>query len=398
MFEKITAAPPDAILGLSEAFKKDANPNKINLGVGVYKDAYGNTPILATAKKAEQMLLSSESSKSYLPIDGNASYDAAAQALILGPDHEIVASGRAVTVQTPGGTGALRVAGDFIAKNLPGACIWLSAPTWPNHPAVFTAAGVEQRSYPYFNKATNDVDFEAMLNTIKQIPAGDILLLHGCCHNPTGVDLSLAQWKQVGDVIAENGVIPLVDFAYQGFANGIDEDASGLRELCRPGAELLIASSFSKNFGLYNERVGALTVVAGNAESAQTALSQVKIAVRRNYSNPPAHGGAIVATVLTDPELRAAWEQELADMRDRVNTMRGLFVETLNEKGVTQDFSFIAGQRGMFSFSGLNPEQVQALRDKYAIYIVGSGRINVAGMTEANMDYLCTAIADVLEG
>lgn len=396
MFEKITAAPPDAILGLSEAFKSDPNPNKMNLAVGVYKDAYGNTPILATAKKAEQMLLSSESSKSYLPIDGNAAYDAAAQRLLLGSEHEIVVSGRAVTVQTPGGTGALRVAGDFIAKNLPGACIWLSVPTWPNHPAVFTAAGVELKTYPYFDKATNSIDFDAMLDAVKQIPAGDILLLHGCCHNPTGVDLSLEQWAQVGDVIAENGLIPLVDFAYQGFANGIEEDAAGLRELCRPNAELLIASSFSKNFGLYNERVGALTVVASNAEAAQTALSQVKIAVRRNYSNPPAHGGAIVATVLTDPELRAQWEQELTDMRERVNTMRGLFVETLNEKGVEQDFSFIAGQRGMFSFSGLNSEQVQALRDKYAIYIVGSGRINVAGMTEANMDYLCSAIADVL--
>ena len=396
MFEKITAAPPDAILGLSEAFKSDPNPNKINLGVGVYKDANGNTPILATAKKAEQMLLSSEKSKSYLPIDGNASYDAATQKLILGADHEIVAGGRAATVQTPGGTGALRVAADFIANNLPGARIWLSAPTWPNHPDVFTAAGVEQKSYPYFDKTSNSVDFAAMLDAVKQIPAGDILLLHGCCHNPTGVDLTLEQWAHVGDVIAENGVIPLVDFAYQGFANGIEEDAEGLRELCRPGAELLIASSFSKNFGLYNERVGALTVVAADAESAQTALSQIKVAVRRNYSNPPAHGGAIVATVLTDPELRAEWEQELTDMRERVNTMRGLFVETLNEKGVEQDFSFIAGQRGMFSFSGLNPDQVKALRDKYAIYIVGSGRINVAGMTEANMDYLCTAIADVL--
>jgi aspartate/tyrosine/aromatic aminotransferase len=290
----------------------------------------------------------------------------------------------------------LRVAADFIARMFPGARVWLSDPTWPNHPSVFKAAGLEVGVYPYFDAATNGVKFDAMLAAIRAMPAGDVLLLHGCCHNPTGADLTVAQWQQIADVVAERKLLPLIDFAYQGFGDGLEEDAAGMRLMCRPGQELLIASSFSKNFGLYNERVGALTLVANTTGAAELALGHLKLAIRANYSNPPSHGAAVVTTILRDPALRAQWEGEVTAMRDRINQMRHLFVETLNEKGVQQDFSFIAHQRGMFSFSGLTPDHVKALREQHAVYIVGSGRISVAGMTEGNMDALCTAIAAVL--
>ena len=397
MFEQFAPAPPDAILGLTEAFKKDPNPKKVNLGVGIYKDAQGRTPILVSVKRAEERILQEENTKNYLSIDGSPEYGAAVQELLFGADHEIIRSNRSITAQAPGGTGALRVAADFIATMFPGARVWLSDPTWPNHPSVFKAAGLTTAVYPYFDAANNGVAFAAMLAAIKQIPASDVVLLHGCCHNPTGADLSLAQWQEVAAVVAERKLLPLVDCAYQGFGDGLDDDAAGLRALCTQVDELLIASSFSKNFGLYNERVGALTLVARNADAAEKALGHIKIAIRANYSNPPAHGAAVVTTVLRDPALRAQWEAEVTEMRERINTMRHLFVETLNEKGVTRDFSFIANQRGMFSFSGLTPEHVKALREKHGVYIVGSGRISVAGMTEGNMDYLCTAIADVLK-
>jgi len=396
MFETFTPAPPDAILGLTEAFKKDPNPKKINLGVGVYKDEAGNTPILASVKEAERRILQSEKTKTYLPIEGPAAFNNATQSLLFGADHAIVTDKRAATAQAPGGTGALRLAADTLAKLTPGTRVWISNPTWPNHPSIFQAAGLEVKSYPYFDAKTNGVDFDAMLATIQTIPSGDVLLIHGACHNPTGVDLSPAQWEAVAAVAPARKLLPLVDFAYQGFADGLTEDAVGLRTLSRRVPEFMVASSYSKNFGLYSERVGALTVVAQAETDAQTLLSHIKAAARANFSNPPAHGSAIVATVLNDPALRAQWEAEVADMRTRINTMRHLFVETLNEKGVTRDFSFIARQRGMFSFSGLTPDQVKALRDDYAIYIVGSGRISVAGMTAAGMDYLCGAIADVL--
>jgi aspartate/tyrosine/aromatic aminotransferase len=398
MFEQVSPAPPDAILGLTEAFRKDPNPKKINLGVGVYKDAQGRTPVLTSVKRAEERLLQQEGTKSYLPIDGSPEYAGLVQELLFGKGHEALTSQRAVTVQAPGGTGALRVAADFVARLSPNARIWISGPTWPNHPNVFRAAGLALSTYPYFDAAHNGIHFEAMLSAIQQIPAGDVLLVHGCCHNPTGSDLTTAQWQQVAEVVAERKLLPLIDFAYQGFADGLNADAVGLLTMTRPGGELLVASSFSKNFGLYNERVGALTLVATNAAAAQNALSHLKQAIRANYSNPPSHGAAIVTTVLGDPALRRQWEAEVTEMRERINTMRHLFVEMLNEKGVTRDFSFIAQQRGMFSFSGLNNDQVKVLRDQYAIYIVGGGRINVAGMTEANMDYLCSAIAEVLKG
>lgn len=396
MFETFTPAPPDAILGLTEAFKKDPNPKKVNLGVGVYKDAQGRTPVLASVKRAEERILQSENTKNYLGIEGAPEYAAAVQELLFGAGHEVLTSRRAVTAQAPGGTGALRVAADFIARMFPGKRVWLSDPTWPNHPSVFKAAGLEVGVYPYFDAAANGVKFDAMLAAIKAMPAGDVLLLHGCCHNPTGADLTVAQWQQVADAVAERKLLPLVDFAYQGFGDGLEEDAAGMQAICRPGQEVLIASSFSKNFGLYNERIGALTLVANTPAAAELALGHVKLAIRANYSNPPAHGAAIVTTILRDPALRAQWEQEVAEMRDRINQMRHLFVETLNEKGVKQDFSFIANQRGMFSFSGLTPDHVKALREQFGVYIVGSGRISVAGMTAGNMDYLCEAIAAVL--
>lgn len=397
MFETINPAPEDSILGLTVAFQKDSNPNKINLGVGVYKDGNGQTPVLATVKEAEERLLRSEATKSYLPIDGLAAYAALSQQIVFGSGHDILAAGRAATVQTPGGTGALRVAADFVRRISPQATVWLSDPTWPNHPNVFASAALQVQTYPYFEAETNSVAFDRMMAALETIPTGDVLLLHACCHNPTGADLSPQQWQAVAAVCAERGILPLLDFAYQGFGDGLDEDATGVRFVAEQCRELLVAASYSKNFGLYNERVGALTLVAANSDAAEAAHSHLKICVRTNYSNPPAHGGQIVAEILGDPDLRQRWEAELADMRNRINDMRHLFVETLDEQGAGRDFSFIAQQRGMFSFSGLTPEQVQALRERHSVYVVGSGRINVAGMTEANVERLCSAIVDVLK-
>ncbi len=397
MFRTLPMAPADPILGLAEAFKNDPNPAKIDLSAGVYRDAAGRTPVFRAVKRAEERILRNETTKNYLSIQGSAEYAAAVQEMVFGAGHAILAQRRAVTAHTPGGTGALRVAGDFLHKLLPEKRIWVSQPTWPNHPGVFRAAGMEVKTYPYFDAARNDLDLAAMLATLAQIPEGDVVLLHGCCHNPTGVDPTPAQWEQIADVLAARKLLPLVDFAYQGLAEGIREDAAGLLTLCQRCPELLIASSFSKNFGLYNERVGALTLVAEDADAAAAALSQLKLCIRANYSNPPAHGAAIVATIWNDPELRAEWEGEVKAMRERINEMRSLFVEMLADKGVRSDFSYIARQRGMFSFSGLTPEQVATLRQRYSIYVIDSGRINVAGMTADNMDRLCQAIAEVME-
>ena len=396
MFETVKTAPADPILGLTEAFNQDPNPDKINLSVGVYKDGSGKTPVLATVKEAERRLLEGETTKSYLPMPGDPTYGALVQKLMFGDGHAIVAEGRGATAHCPGGTGALRVAGDYLHKLHPGSTIWMSDPTWANHPTVFKAAGMEVKSYAYRDPATNGLDFNAMLESLGQIPAGDVALLHGCCHNPTGIDPTVEQWSQIGQLLRSRGVLPLVDFAYQGLADGIEVDAAGLRALVEHVDQLLISSSFSKNFGLYRERTGALTIIGTTAEQAKTVMSQLKLVIRANYSNPPAHGGGIVMTVLEDPELRAKWELEVAEIRERINGMRHLFVDTLKAKGVTRDFSAIIQQRGMFSFSGLTKEQVGELREKHAIYIVGSGRINVAGMTEANMGRLCDAIVSVL--
>lgn len=396
MFETLEMAPADPILGLTAAFKEDTRPDRINLGVGVYKDGEGNTPVFDSVQRAEARVLDRQTTKDYLLISGAPEYASAVQALLFGPDHEIVTGQRAATVHVPGGTGGLRVAGDFVRKLFPRARIWLSDPTWANHPNVYRHAGVEVATYPYFDKEANDLDFTAMLDALSGIPSGDVVLLHGCCHNPTGIDPTPDQWAQIADVAGARGWIPLVDLAYQGLGDGIERDSAGLRSLCRPGAELMVSSSYSKNFGLYNERVGALTLVGSSSEAARALLSQVMICIRANYSNPPAHGAAIVTEVLNDSGLRSQWEGEVQQMRNRINRMRALFVDTLERKGVRRDFSFIARQRGMFSFSGLNSEQVDALRDEYSIYMVGSGRINVAGITEANVDYLCESIAAVL--
>jgi aspartate aminotransferase len=396
MFEKLELAPPDPILGLEEAFRRDPNPAKINLSVGVYKDAEGKTPIFQSVKKAEKFLLEKESSKNYLSIPGSAEYARAVQELVLGNTHPAVAEGRVVTAHTPGGTGALRVAADFLFKTGLAKRIWVSQPTWPNHPNVFRAAGLGVESYPYFDASTNTIAFDSMLAAIQQIPSGEVVLLHGCCHNPTGIDPTPDQWRQIADVVEQRHLLPLVDFAYQGLGEGIQEDALGVLALCRPGVELLIASSFSKNFGLYNERVGALTLAANSMAAAEAAFSQIKGSIRSNYSNPPFHGGAIVATIMQNPELRSEWESEVLAMRQRIKQMRRLFVNTLAKVNVQRDFSFIEKQSGMFSFSGLTKDQVLLLRSKFGIYIVDSGRINVAGMTEFNMEILCQAIAAVM--
>ncbi|QDU54330.1 amino acid aminotransferase [Aeoliella mucimassa] len=396
MFESVQAAPADPILGLTDAFRADPNPNKINLGVGVYQDSNGKTPALKCIQRATQWIAQAKTASSYLPIPGLAEYTAAVQQLAFGESHEVVTEGRAFTAQTPGGTGALRVVGDFLAQNFAGTTLWITDPTWANHANIFTAAGVSLAKLPYFDKATNSLAFGELIEALGKIPAGDAVLLHGCCHNPTGVDPTQEQWSQIADVMYAQKLLPILDFAYQGFGDGIEEDAVGLRTMAREGAELIVCSSFSKNFGLYNQRVGASTFVCADADRAKVVGSQVKRAIRSNYSNPPAHGARLVATVLADEALREEWHTELTRMRNRINGMRVLLVSKLKEKGVEGDFSFIERQRGMFSFSGLTKDQVLALREKHAIYIVDSGRINVAGITEVNVDRLTEAIADVV--
>ncbi|HDY7788857.1 amino acid aminotransferase [Vibrio vulnificus] len=396
MFEKVVAAPADPILGLTEEFKKDPRAEKINLGVGIYKTEQGETPVLATVKKAEAALVETEKTKSYLTIEGTAEYALAVQKLLFGADAELINAQRAKTAQAPGGTGALRVAGEFIKRQLGDVKIWISNPTWANHHGVFRAAGLETVEYAYYNPETKDKDFAAMLADLEKASAGDVVLLHGCCHNPTGIDPTAQEWEALAKLVADKGLLPLFDFAYQGFAKGVEEDAQGLRTFAKFNKEILVASSFSKNFGLYNERVGAFTLVAESQEIAETAFSQVKAIIRSIYSNPPAHGSAVVTHILNDAALRAKWEAEVAEMRDRIQEMRELFVATLKEEGVAADFSFIERQNGMFSFSGLNKDQVARLKEEFAIYIVGSGRISVAGMTKSNMGPLCKAIAAVL--
>ena len=396
MFENITAAPADPILGLADLFRADDRPGKINLGIGVYKDETGKTPVLTSVKKAEQYLLENETTKNYLSIDGLADFARCTQALLFGNDSPLISARRARTAQTPGGTGALRIAADFLATQTSVKRVWISNPSWPNHKNVFNAAGLEVCEYHYYDAANHTLDFEGMLASLSQVQPGDVVLFHGCCHNPTGIDPTAEQWQKLAEISQANGWLPLFDFAYQGFARGLDEDAEGLRIFAASHQELIVASSYSKNFGLYNERVGAITLVAADAGVAETAFSQVKYTIRANYSNPPAHGAAVVATILSNDALRTIWEQELSDMRQRIQRMRQLFVNTLAEKGAQRDFSFIIKQNGMFSFSGLTKEQVIRLREEFAVYAVNSGRVNVAGMTPDNMSALCEAIVAVL--
>ncbi|MDK4679757.1 amino acid aminotransferase [Kingella negevensis] len=395
-FDHIQAAPADPILGLGEAFKAEQRSEKVNLGIGVYKDAQGKTPILKAVKEAETRLLAQENTKNYLTIDGVAAYNAATQVLLFGENHEIIANKRAKTAQSLGGTGALRIAAEFIKHQSGAKKVWISAPTWPNHNAIFKAVGMEIADYRYYDKTTHSLDWDGLLADLAQAERGDVLLLHGCCHNPTGIDPTPEQWETLAKMSAEKGWLPLFDFAYQGFANGLEEDAYGLRAFAQHNPEMLIASSYSKNFGMYNERVGAFTLVAANEETAVRAFSQVKTIIRTLYSNPASHGGTTVAIVLQDAELKAQWEAELNEMRARIKAMRQKFVDLLKECGAEQDFSFIVQQNGMFSFSGLTAEQVDRLKDEFAIYAVRSGRINVAGITDDNIRYLCESIVKVL--
>ncbi len=397
MFEQITAAPADEILGINEAFQSDPDPAKINLSVGVYQNEQGLTPILACVKQAEEALLADEMSKGYLGITGHVSYCRRVSELLLGSQHPLIEARRVAAAQTPGGTGALRVAADFIRQSFPQARVWLSQPTWPNHPKIFAAAGVPVQSYPYYDAARFALDEDAMFESLSAIPEGDVLLLHGCCHNPTGVDLQPRHWEAIAQIAHARRLLPLVDFAYQGFGDGLEQDAKGLRILCEHVDELLICSSYSKNFGLYGERVGALTVISGAPESAASVVSQIKQCIRANYSNPPLHGAAIVARVLESPELQAAWQQELADMRDRIHGLRQAFARTMTELDSPVDFGFIVNQQGMFSFSGLSPQQVERLRKEHSIYIVRNGRINVAGMNQQNLPTVCRAIVAVIQ-
>ena len=397
MFEKISVAPADPILGLNDEFNSDPRTHKINLGIGVYKDANGNTPVLKVVKKAETMLLEMEQSKSYLSIPGTAEYALAVQKLLFGENAQLIADNRAQTAQAPGGTGALRLAAELIKRQLGDVTVWVSEPTWANHLGIFESVGLQIARYNYYDAANHDIDFDSALADLSRAKSGDVVLFHGCCHNPTGIDPDASQWEQLAKLCAENGLLPLFDFAYQGFATGLQEDAEGLRLFASYCDEILVASSFSKNFGIYGERTGAFTLVAKTSDIAAAAFSQVKSIIRVIYSNPPKHGGVLVAHILNDAELRAEWEAELTEMRNRVSKMRKLFVATLKQKGVTTDFSFIERQNGMFSFSGLDKNQVLKMRADSAVYAVNSGRFNVAAMTEGNMDALCVAIAAVVD-
>ncbi|WP_110601022.1 aromatic amino acid transaminase [Salinicola lusitanus] len=396
MFEKIERVPGDAILGLIEAYNQDANPQKVDLGVGVYRDPNGNTPIMRAVKQAEARLLESETTKSYIGSHGDPRYGKAVLPLVLGPDSPVLAANRASATQSPGGTGALRLAADFIRTQLPGKSVWLSNPTWPNHIGIFEGAEIPIQRYPYVDE-NNRLDFDGMLAALKQIPQGDVVLLHACCHNPSGFDLNQAQWRQVLDVVQERGLLPLVDFAYQGFGDGLEIDAFGVRLLAENLEEMLITSSCSKNFGLYRERTGCLIVIAKTAEQMENVRSQMAIVARENYSTPPSHGAAIVVDILESEELTQLWKSELTEMCDRINTLRRDLVDSLKPYGLDQRFAHVAEQRGMFSYTGLSTEQVKRLRDEFSIYMVGSGRANVAGFTSENLPYVAKAIAAVVD-
>jgi len=396
MFERVLKAPADPILGLTDTFNADSRTEKVNLGVGVFRNEDGLTPILKTVKEAEQRLLDSETTKSYLAISGDAEYDRQVQLLLFGPEHNIISNQLARTAQTPGGTGALRIAAEFMARQLDVENIWVSNPTWGNHNSIFASANLNVNSYRYYDAQTQSLDFEGMMEDLQQVHSPDAVVFHGCCHNPTGIDPSVEQWQQLATLAEKNGFIVLFDFAYQGFAVGVDEDAGGLSIFAETVPELLVASSFSKNFGLYNERVGAFTLVASNRTVADDAFSQVKAIIRANYSNPPAHGAKIVAIVLADAELKRQWMDEVKQMREHILALRLSLVEKLHALGVERDFSFITTQKGMFSYTGLTPEQVLRLREEFGIYMVGSGRINVAGLSSKNIDSVCKAISTVL--
>ncbi|HYJ09285.1 MAG TPA: amino acid aminotransferase [Polyangiaceae bacterium] len=395
-FSEVPLAPADPILGLTEAFVADKNPKKVNLGVGVYQDGSGKVPVLSVVREAERLWFDKEDSKSYLPIDGVPAYRKEVQELLLGKDSELVASGRVVTAQALGGTGALKLGADFLRRFLPGSELYISSPSWENHRALFESAGFTVKEYPYYSAADHGLDFPAMKAALSALPAKSIVLLHACCHNPTGVDLDAGQWDEVVAIVRERDLVPFIDFAYQGFGQGIEQDAVAVRAFTKAGLPCVISSSFSKSFSLYRERVGAITFVTADADEAKRLTSQLKRTIRTNYSNPSSHGGQIVALVLGNAELRKKWESELADMRGRIQRMRTLFVQKLKSRGIERDFSFIEQQTGMFSYSGLELDKVRRLRSEFGLYIVDSGRICVAAMNENNLDYISEAIAAVL--
>jgi len=394
MFADLEPRAPDAILGLMERFRADDRPGKVSLASGVYVDESGTTPVLATVHDAEARLLAQQTTKVYKPIAGDPAFLGHVRDLVFGADHPAVASGRIALLHTPGGTGALRVAGDLVHALRPGAAVWLSTPTWPNHPQVFEAVGMPVRGYPYL-RADGELDLDAMVNVLRAVPAGDLVVLHACCHNPTGIDPRPEQWGAIAAALSEAGALPLLDFAYQGFADGLADDARGLMTLLELGQTMLVASSFSKNFALYDERVGGLSIVGAAATETASLLSHAKGVVRANYSNPPAHGGEIVATILGDGELRARWIEEVSVMRERINGNRRAFVSGLRAAGAPGGHEGLLRQRGMFSLLPLGEERVARLRDEFAIYVVGKGRINVAGLTEANLGPVCRAVAVV---
>jgi aromatic-amino-acid transaminase len=395
-FSEVTLAPADPILGLTEAFVADKNPNKVNLGVGVYQDGRGKVPVLSVVRDAERRWYEKEDSKAYLPIDGLATYRQEVQNLLFGRDSTLAKEGRLVTAQALGGTGALKLGADFLRRFLPASELYISQPSWENHRAVFEAAGFTVKEYAYYAPKTHGLDFNGMRDALNALPPNAIVLLHACCHNPTGVDLSPAQWQEVVEIVKARSLVPFVDFAYQGFGEGIDEDAVAVRAFAASGVSFLVASSFSKSFSLYRERVGALCFVTKDAEEAKRVTSQLKRVVRTNYSSPSSHGAQVVALVLADPELRTRWDAEVAEMRNRIQSMRHLFVQRLAERGIKRDFSFIAQQKGMFSYSGLELDAVRRLRSDFGIYIVDSGRICVAAMNESNLGPITEAIAKVL--
>jgi aromatic-amino-acid transaminase len=396
LLANIELAPKDPILGVTETYNADTNPDKVNLGVGVYTDDSGKVPVLECVRRAEEQLAASALPRNYLPIDGLQAYDQAVQALVFGPDHEAISAERIVTVQTLGGTGGLKVGADFLRRLNPDAQVWISEPSWENHRALFEYAGFTVNTYPYYEPVSHGLDFDAMVAALDNLPARSIVVLHACCHNPTGVDLTPQQWEKVLAVVNARELVPFLDIAYQGFAEGIDEDALAVRRFADACPAVLVSSSFSKSLSLYGERAGALSIVTQSADEAARTLSQLKRVIRTNYSNPPTGGAKMATTVLTTPELRALWERELGAMRERIKTMRRQLVDKIRAHRADFDFGFMVRQRGMFSYSGLTREQVRRLREEYSIYAIDSGRICVAALNSRNIDYVAKAVANVL--
>ena len=396
LFSAVEMAPRDPILGLNEAFNADTRTSKVNLGVGVYCNEEGRIPLLRAVVEAETIRVAQHASRGYLPIDGIAAYDQAVQKLLFGAESSLLAAGRVITTQAVGGTGALKIGADFLKQLQPDAVVAISDPSWENHRALFETAGFPVQNYRYYDAASHDVNRAGMLEDLNALPAGSIVVLHACCHNPTGVDLTPADWQNVLNVVKDKQLIPFLDMAYQGFGDGIDEDAAAVRLFAESGLSFFVSSSFSKSFSLYGERVGALSIITESKEESARVLSQVKRVIRTNYSNPPTHGASIVAAVLNSPELRAMWEAELAEMRLRIRGMRLQMVELLAKKAPAQDFSFVARQRGMFSYSGLTVEQVARLRTEFGIYALDTGRICVASLNQRNIDVVTDAIVQVI--